>query len=299
MRKVGIFGIIICLLWLAGCEQQSEKFKRFMAQKTGQSPQTRLDPLAADFSMDDEAELKSPAKKTASKTARRTAKTASASHEAPIKAMLFLSDTCPWCRKLKRSGFVERFRRKYRGDIELSEYEVSSQENMRLYSKMVRKYKLSGGVPLLIIGNTPIQGYSDDMMKLADDAAFQEFRRHNRMTAQAEAAAMPAILDITMDDETLSGVAPEADLQRMRSRLHRMQENNGALIASMEEMFGPAVRNKTMAVVNQTEQQLKQAARSAKTYSEFEQTATRLEAAQQTQVDELVRQNLSRLKSSR
>lgn len=209
----------------------------------------------------------------------------------PVTAKLFLSDSCGWCKKLKQSGFPEKFKNKYADEVDLQIYEVHSAQGKREFAAAVKKHKLSGGVPLLIIGNSVIAGYSDNMMALADEKVRIELKKRGPI-----APAGPAVVSITMEDSAVSGPASEADKIKMKNYLSRVQDNNEATLESMRNMFSKQVWNQTLALVTNTENRLKQTANQSATYEEFLQAAKPLEQAQQQKIDDLVRQNVKNIR---
>lgn len=208
----------------------------------------------------------------------------------PIPAKLFLSDTCGWCKKLKQSGFPEKFRNKYVGEVELTVYEVHSTQGNQEFAKAIKKYQLRGGVPLLIIGDSVISGYSDQMMALADEKVRLELKK--RGTAPDVG---PSMASIAMDDEEIQGPASAADKEKMRAYMVRVRENNEATLNSMRQMFSKSVWNQTLGYVMTTEEQIKKAANQSATYEEFVAKAHMLENTQQQQIDHLAKQNRAKI----
>lgn len=307
MKKTIFSLITISLLFAAGCsDEQRALIQQFWGQKLGKETPVTLPPIPEEEIVtvsENAPELAPEVAPTPAAAPKKKRKKAPASlaievKEEAIPAYLFLSDTCPWCRKLKQQGFAAKFRRKHEMDVNLKEYEVSkSAEGMREYSKMLRKHKLQGGVPLLIIGNTVIHGYYDDMLARADAAVQKELKRLNRTPgSSAGAASQPAVLSIIMDDEDIKTVAPEADKQQIKRYLNRVQEDNGAMLSSMGQMFSPAVRNQAMLIANTYEQQLKDLAAKSRSFKAFETGAKKIEAEQQQQIDKLVRLNIGHIR---
>ena len=115
-----------------------------------------------------------------------------------IVAYLFLSNSCPWCRKLKQENFPTQFRQKYAGRVTLKEYEIHTTEGRQQFSKLTKKHGLSGGVPVLIIGSTVVPGYSSNMMARADDAVKKESKNHPAVKKKAPKKEdnLPAVISI-------------------------------------------------------------------------------------------------------
>ena len=229
---------------------------------------------------------KTPAKPT---TAKKTA--APVSFE-PIQAQLFLSDSCGWCKKLKQSGFPTKFQKKYAGEVELQIYEVHSTQGSREFSKALKKHKLQGGVPLLIIGNSVIHGYSDQMMALADEKVRLELKNRRPV----EISDGPSVVSITMEDDAILGPASAADKAKMKTYLSGVRDNNEETLASMQSMFPKQVWKQALTTITETENQLKQLANQSATYAEFLNKATPIERKAQQQIEQLFRQNASKAK---
>ena len=214
----------------------------------------------------------------------------------PIPATLFLSNSCGWCRKLKNSGFIEKFQNKYEGDVELKVYEVHSSEGNQAFSQALRKHHLSGGVPLLIIGNSVIHGYSDQMMALADEKVRLELKKLNRVPGQ-QVQAGPEVVSIAMEDVEIQGPASAEDKAQMKAYLNLTRDNHEATLISIQKMAPRQVWQEAMAIISQTENQLKQQADQSASYADFIAQATVLEKEQQTKIDELIRQNVKRIRA--
>ena len=229
---------------------------------------------------------------TAPATPKRTAPAAVAqpavSYE-PIPAQLFLSDSCGWCKKLKQSGFPGKFKAKYAGEVDLQIYEVHSEQGKREFSKAVKKHNLSGGVPLLVIGDSVIHGYAENMMELADQKVRAELKKRGPVEQG------PSIVSITMEDAVLSGPASFEDKAKMQAYLGQVRDNNEAVLESVKNMFPKAVWNQTLMLVTQTENELNRLASTSTSYADFLQKASPVEAAQQQQIEQFVRQHVKNI----
>ncbi len=228
------------------------------------------------------------------------AKTATPKRGQKLEAMLFLSPTCPWCKRVKSEGFPQKFRNKFEGRVNLTEYEVGSNpENNALYSRMIKKHNLSGGVPLLIIGNSHIQGYSPDLLQLASDAAEKELKKGNIVTERDLAAKMPALLDVRMEDEEIKGPASAADRNIMKKMILKFQESNGAMIESIGYSFGPVVKNEAMALATRTEKSLRRAANKSTTLAAFKAQYEKISAQNDKEMNQLMLKNKDKLRNIR
>ena len=89
---------------------------------------------------------------------------------APVQAVLFTSPYCPHCRHLKQDGFPQQLREKY-PDVELFEYDLTEQANNVLFFQTLQAYQLeSAGIPMLVVGETILQGYPTQIGSGADEA---------------------------------------------------------------------------------------------------------------------------------
>ncbi len=105
----------------------------------------------------------------------------------PLQAFLFTSPSCPHCRHLKDDGFIESFREKYQGQIELKDYDLTQEANNVLFMVKLQKHPdAQPGIPALFLGDTLLQGYPTDIGTQADQAA------QAWLNAQAQAQGIPA-----------------------------------------------------------------------------------------------------------
>lgn len=218
--------------------------------------------------------------------------------EDAVVAYLFLSDTCPWCRKLKQEGFAAKFRQQYAGSAVLKEYEIHSQDGRQQFSRMTKKHNLSGGVPVLIVGDTVLPGYSENMLARAGEAVRKERQKQPavKKTAKKKENNLPAVIGIVMEDDDLQGVAPAKDMEQIKRYVERVQDENGETLGSMNAIFNHAVCNKAMAIVNVHEQKLKTLAAKSPSFAAFKKSAAAIEAQQQKQLNELMRNNTKSLR---
>ena len=91
---------------------------------------------------------------------------------APVKALLFTAPWCPHCQHLKKDGFIEQFNEKYKGKIEIQNYDVTQKANNVLFLAKLREHpEASEGIPALFIGDKLLQGYPTPIATQADQAA--------------------------------------------------------------------------------------------------------------------------------
>ena len=213
-----------------------------------------------------------------------------------VTAYLFLSDSCPWCRKLKQEGFAAKFKKQYAGSVILKEYEIHTAQGSQQFNRMIKKYNLGGGVPVLIVGDTVVPGYSKNMLERAGQA-LQKERKKKRPSQKSskKESNLPAVMGITMMED-LQGVAPAEDLEKMKKYLERIQDENGETLNSMNSLFSPAVCNQAMSIINTHEQKLKDLASTSADYASFEKAARDVKASQEKQLNRLMQKNAKSLR---
>lgn len=217
---------------------------------------------------------------------------------ASVQAYLFLSNSCPWCRKLKQENFPAQFRKKYARRVNLKEYEIHTAEGRQQFSKLTKKHGLSGGVPVLIVGDAVLQGYSADLMARADEAVRKESKKAHpvKKSAKKKGKELPPVISITMEDEELQGVAPAQDLEQMKQYLAHAQDENGETLGSINRAFNADVSTLAMAIVNDHEQKLKDLAAKSPSFVSFKKSAVAVKASQEKQLNELMRKNTKSLR---
>ncbi len=325
MKKTLLF--ILTAVFVTACttKEQDEKIHAFWAEQAVKAMSSQLAPYAqmaaaslaakgdnAAFTTDQfsnledleiPAELKTEEPKTAATPAKRKGKKqVAAKAQAPVEkltASLYLSPTCPWCKKVQQEGFTKKFNKKYGDLIVLQEYMLDNNQNMALYSAAVKKHKLSGGVPLLIIGDTPIQGYSEQLLKIASEAAEKEIKKHDLHSQQDEAQQMPAVLEISLEDEDLGGTASARDKQLMKDLILQVQDLNGTMIQSIGDTFGPVVKNQAMEIAAKTEKQLKKAAETSPDFQTFLTQYNTITDQNTQSFNQLMRSNTSKIRKKR
>jgi len=286
------------LFWMKQFAEVQEKFLTGQLNKQNMSPkiQAYLDAIDSgqetipqEDSIDEGAPIQNVVAKKfpAKKSVKAPAPVAAPD---PIPAQLFLSDSCGWCKKLKGSGFPEKFKRKYVGEVDLQVYEVHSKQGGREFAKAIKKHNLSGGVPLLVIGNSVIHGYSDQMMELADEKVRLELKKRGPVVQG------PAVVSITMEDDILASPASAADKAKMQAYLAKVRDNNEAVLNSVQSMFSGAVWDQALRTVTDTEHQLNQLATESTSYDDFVKSAKGIEAAQQRTIEQLIRQNAKKIR---
>ena len=217
---------------------------------------------------------------------------------APIEAYLFLSDSCPWCRKVKQEGFTAKFRQKYGGRVRLREYEIHTPQGKQQFSRLTQKHGLSGSVPVLIIGDTVLPGYSADMLTRAGQAVQQESKklRPVKKKTKKKEKELPAVISIVMEDEDLQGVAPARDMEQIRQYVAQIQDENAQTLSSMNSVFNREICNRAMAIVNASEAKIKKLAAESASVDAFKKSADAVKASQDKQLNELMRKNTKSLR---
>ena len=100
----------------------------------------------------------------------------------PVDAVLFTSPYCPHCRHLKQDGFPQAFKEKHQDKVRLTEYDLTQDANNVIFSQTLEAYHLdNAGIPMLIVGETVLQGYPAQIGPGAD-AAVQKAIDNNEET---------------------------------------------------------------------------------------------------------------------
>ena len=100
----------------------------------------------------------------------------------PVDAVLFTSPYCPHCRHLKQDGFPQAFKEKHQDKVRLTEYDLTQDANNVIFSQTLESYHLdNAGIPMLIVGETVLQGYPTQIGPGAD-AAVQKAIDNNEET---------------------------------------------------------------------------------------------------------------------
>ncbi len=94
------------------------------------------------------------------------------------QAMLFTAPWCPHCQHLKADGFIEHFRTT-NPDIPLFTYDVTKSEDSLLFHEVTQKYQTkTEGIPLLVVGDTVLQGYPTQIATGLEKALQQARENH-------------------------------------------------------------------------------------------------------------------------
>lgn len=121
---------------------------------------------------------------------------------APVEAVLFSSPYCPHCRHLKQDKFPEQFRAKHKDAVRLTEYDLTEGANNVLFSQTLEAYRLdSAGIPMLIVGETVLQGYPNQIVSGADEAV-------RKAAANQEKTRVPGLM---REEEKSAQAAAPAD----------------------------------------------------------------------------------------
>ena len=313
MKKITFISLITLFTFLMGCSPEKEnKIQEYWANQAKQLLQ-RLGPAAQHIfdqqrvrqssskflTPEQQEELMQSLTQGQQQQQGNKPNTKASAPAKPINAMLFLSPTCPWCQRLQREGFTRKFQDKYEGQIILKEYILNTQANTDLYTKAVKKHNLSGGVPLLIIGSTPIQGYSERMLEQASAVADKEIKKNNLQNVQSAALNTPPVLQVSMEDEVIHGSASAEDKKKMKRLLLSQQEANGAMIQSIGATFGAVVKNQAMAQAAETEKKLKTAADQSTDFASFKAQYDKITAQHNQAIDRLMLKNKDKIHNVR
>lgn len=317
MKKLNLLLVVAIALSLTGCSKEQEaqiytywgrQFQLFAKrlgisqQDMSQFLQSRAHGRAGVLSPQQQEELQRAFEQINEQSAGNNDNAAAkpvTKKAQPIQASLFLSPTCPWCQRVQKEGFARKFREKYDGQIILTEYMLNNDTNMAFYSKTIKKHNLSGGVPLLIIGNTPIQGYSEKLLEQASAVAEKEIKKHNLESALTAAQKTPPVLQVSMEDEEIHGAASTEDKKKMKRMLLSLQEANGETIQSIGTTFGPVVRNQAMAIAAKTEKKLKSIADQSADIASFTAQYNQIVEQHNQEMDQLMRKNADKIRNVR
>jgi len=215
----------------------------------------------------------------------------------PILVQVFLSNTCPWCKKLKQEKFIENMRKKYGQDVIVEEYEVHAAASQVPFQRAVKKCKTTGGVPLVVVGNECIRGYIQGGEGVFGEA--KKIMTRELAKREEEDTDAPAVFSILMEDEDIQGPASSEDKMKMQAYLDRVHDDNEETLKSLRSMFSKRVVNQGMAMIADMETSLKNTANKSATYQAFAKDANSVKQAHQQKIDKLVAQNAKNIRKKR
>lgn len=314
MKKT-ILCISAVLLLVAGCtsKEQDEQIKAFWTEHLGkQLPQTSIntnDIMSALKGHNETSELteeqlqeelnklaetsngENNPQKQPSQTAA-PAKTAPVKRARPVKAMLFVSPSCPRCQRLRRDHWVSAFENKYAGKVNLTEYDLSIPQNHDLLHEMMRKHNLSQvQYPTLFIDGHVVQGYPLN----ADPVVERVLSKYGLNKTNTK-----PYIKITMEEPIKNIVNTKAsaqDKQAMQTAFAQMQTNNTNTLKDIKRMFGTETEIQASEIIRSTERTLKSKMGTSPTYDAYQKAQTSALKAQEKKLTELMQRNAGSIRS--
>ena len=214
----------------------------------------------------------------------------------PLPAMLFVSPHCGRCQRLKKDGWAQKFKEQYSGKVALTEYDLSVPKNEELLRDMMRKHKMQRiNYPAFFIGSSVAQGYPLDQK--AQQITKKELAAFVRKNPAVPQKPLPQIIEVTMESDEIKGVAPQADLARMKRALSAVQLANQKTLTDIGTTFGETVKNKALMITTATERKLKQEASVSATFTDYLTKQRELLTEQNKQLNQLMTQNAKNIRN--
>jgi len=111
-------------------------------------------------------------------------------HAQETQAMLFTAPWCPHCQHLKADGFLEHFRQT-NPDIKLYTFDVTDPSGSILFHEVTKAYATkTEGIPLLVVGNSVLQGYPTQIATGLEGALRQARENHETLRVAPPAEAL-------------------------------------------------------------------------------------------------------------
>lgn len=101
---------------------------------------------------------------------------------------------------------------------------------------------------------------------------------------------MPQLIEVTMEDDVLPGIAPLKERQQMTDSLNLVRETNQEILNTLGASFSAATRNRLFALASQTERQLKKEAARAQTYEAYARRETQILQIQNTKMQQIIQE---------
>lgn len=236
-----------------------------------------------------------------------------------LQALLFLNPSCPWCKKLKKEGWIEQFRQKYPTQVELVEYDLSKQKDQDVFIQMLIKHNLRQvGTPVLFVGDQVISGYP--FGNRVDEAVQKELAKQLPQKVPANVQKDPApenkpasvtttraskpqkpYMKIIMEEPakvTNTKLSPK-DRQLIQKELVLVQQSNQQTLQDIGAMFDNDVRSQAAMIIGRTEQLLKTKSNSSQDYKSYMAAQKLLLSSQEKKLNELMRKNANKIRSIR
>lgn len=319
MKKTIIYTLLVVALTF-GCtsKEQDEKIKNFWAQQAGTVMMKGMakraamqgQPFPALPSAEDVAQ--EPQEQANLQNTNPSTATVQAPVYKPVKALLFLSPTCPWCKRLKSEGWPAAFRNKYQGRVELIEYDLSVAKDKELLMKLMKQHNMTRiGYPVLFVGNSVIQGYP---LSGADEAVQKVLASQKAAVPTDQTTAKPAnttakktaaktqkpYMQIVMEEpenKIVNTKASKKDRQAMLNAFANVQTNNKKTLQDIEMMFGAETQVQALSIINETERSLKNKIKSSASYKAYLDAQTGLLKTQEKQLNDLMQRNAGKIRS--
>lgn len=235
-----------------------------------------------------------PVAQVPAKTGTSAKSTSSAKTPKQLNAYLVVSSQCGWCKKLKQEGWPEQFRDKYRGQVRLIEYDVTTSQGQAGYTKLMQRYKMSSvGTPSLFIGDSVVRGYP---LADADEAVEKALAKYGKKAARPSSAQF---MEITMEDPSgaIKGKAPLKDRKAMQQALDKVLQENQTALQDIGQMFGASTQAEAFAITTKTEKALRQKATQSTSLQEYMQAQRQLLKQQEQSLNKLMQANTQFLRN--
>ena len=313
MKKI-IFYVFVFSLIVTGCtsKEQDEKIRAYWADQLASIP-------AVNFQKGSSGEKDLAATQESTPGQEGTDASALPADGTPsVKAFLFLSPTCPWCKKLKQDGWPEQFRQKYQGQVELVVYELNNDKNEQILIGFMQKRHMTRiGYPVLFVGDEVFQGYpladradatiqkelakqsSADNSAKETNAASTGKSTQGAKTAANKSAQQP-YMKIVMEEpvkETVNTKASAKDRKAMDAAFAQVQTDNKKTLSDIEMMFGASTRAQAVSIINENERLLKNKMGTSTTYKAYLAAQSRILKTQEQQLNELMQRNARNIRS--
>ncbi len=235
----------------------------------------------------------------------------SAKKAQPFRVFLFTHTDSPLCKQLKQEHWDTDFQQKYKGTIELVEYDMINPDNRIPLRSLMRRYQMpSLTVPMLFIGSHILPGYPftgvDEAVQQAlaeqAQAAKRAAQRAAQEKAERERRKNPTqFMEIIMEDEPSikNTNASARDRRAMQRAIATVQQSNQQALNDIGTMFDNETQAAAFAITARTERLLKNKASDSPDYQTYASFEKRLLTLQERDLNQLMRQNAGKLKTIR
>lgn len=219
-----------------------------------------------------------------------------------LNAYLVVSSQCGWCQKLKQEGWVEQFQDKYRGQVRLIEYDVTTPEGQAGYTKLMKRYKMSSvGTPSFFVGDAVVRGYPLSDADAAVQKAIAKYGKNTKHTVSSASASSGQFMEITLEDPSgvIKGKAPLKDRQAMQRAIDKVLQDNQNAVQDIGQMFGASIQAEAFAITTKTEKALRNQAAASASLQEYLQAQRRLLSQQEQSLNQLMQANVQFIRNIR